>query len=137
MVRPSARLIKPFYFVAFGLIAVVYGFNNNRTERLDWLIIPPGIMLLWAFLVHMRLRFTTLTVGGNRLRLETGFLSKTTRTMERTKIQDVRVDQSLWQRLLGLGNISIESAGETSRLTMPNVEKPHAIADFILDQAHR
>jgi uncharacterized membrane protein YdbT with pleckstrin-like domain len=62
-------------------------------------------------------------------------LSKTVRTIQLTKVQDVRVDQSLWQRIFRLGDISIETAGETSRLTITNVDQPREVADEISEAA--
>jgi uncharacterized membrane protein YdbT with pleckstrin-like domain len=61
--------------------------------------------------------------------------SKSTRTIQLSKVQDVRVDQGLMQRLFNIGNISIETAGETSRLSIPNVDDPQALADEILNRA--
>jgi hypothetical protein len=46
-----------------------------------------------------------------------GWLSKTTRTLQLSKIQDVRIDQSLGQRLLGVGDMAIEISGEGWRRT--------------------
>ena len=57
--------------------------------------------------------------------------------MEIKKVQDVRVDQSLGQRILGVGDISIETAGESSRLTMVSIDRPQAVADKILEAAHQ
>jgi hypothetical protein len=34
---------------------------------------------------------------------------------------------------MGIGNISIETAGESSRLTLENIDEPRAVADRILD----
>ena len=123
--------------VAFGLIAVIYGYNNNRTDRMDWLIVFPAILLLWIAARHISLRFITLTIAGNKLRYETGILSKATRTMELAKVQDVHVTQSLFQRMMGVGNITLETAGESGRLTMANVDNPQAVADFILESSRR
>ena len=78
-----------------------------------------------------------MTLSGDKLRYESGFLSKTTRSIQLSKIQDVRVDQSIAQRMLGAGDISIETAGETSRLTMHNVDRPQEVADYVMDAAHR
>ena len=44
-------------------------------------------------------------------------------------MQDVRVDQSFMDRLLNLGTIAIETAGEASGLTMAGVEDPQEVAD--------
>ena len=57
--------------------------------------------------------------------------------MEVAKVQDVRVEQSFMQRLLGIGTISIETAGETSRMTMAGVAQPHEVADYILEAARK
>ena len=135
--RPSSKLLKPVYTLAFLLIALAYGFNNNRTERMDWLVIPPLVLLAWTAYRHLKLRFVSLTVSGKRLRYDVGMFSRSTRTMELAKVQDVHVDQTLFQRMLGLGNLSIESAGETGRLTISNIDRPHDVAEFILEAARK
>ena len=45
--------------------------------------------------------------------------------------------QSLAQRMGGIGDLSIETAGESSRLTFANIDGPQAIADSIIDASHR
>ena len=71
--------------------------------------------------------------AGDKLRYEIGILSKTTRTIQISKIQDVTVIQSLGQRLIGVGTLSIETAGETSRLTIANIDEPRVVAEELLD----
>ena len=78
-----------------------------------------------------------MTMVGDKLRYETGMLSKATRTIQLSKVQDVTVRQSVAQRMGGVGDLSIETAGETSRLTFPNIDGPQAIADKIIDESHR
>ena len=108
-----------------------------------WAMFPPNFPILFALVVpfgfqawlafhHVSRRMTSLTVEADRIRFETGFLSKSSRVMELAKIQDVRVDQRLAQRILNVGDLSLETAGETSRLTMPAVDNPRAAADHIL-----
>lgn len=133
IIRPSTRLVRPLYTLCFLLVALVYGFNNNRPDPVDWLMIIPALVLLWTVWRHIRLRFTTMTLQGGKLRYETGMLSRFTRTMELARIQDVRVDQTLLQRLIGIGTITVETAGETGRLSMQNVDRPQSVAEFILD----
>ena len=55
--------------------------------------------------------------------------------MDLSKIQDVRVDQSAGQRMLGIGDLSIESAGNTSQIVMLSVDRPQEAADRILELA--
>ena len=79
---------------------------------------------------------TKTTITGERLRYESGVASKSTRTIQLSKVQDVRVDQALSQRMFGVGDISIETAGEASRLTLVNIDNPQALADEILNRSH-
>lgn len=98
------------------------------------MILPP-LILLWPLARWIRRSFSKATITGDRLRYETGFTSKSTRTIQLSKVQDVRVDQRMTQRMFGVGDISIETAGEASRLMLHNVDNPQTLADEILNRA--
>jgi uncharacterized membrane protein YdbT with pleckstrin-like domain len=132
-IHPSARLLKPLYWAAAIITGLILFYSNNTNTDLYLLLIVPALIVLWTLVKHLRLRYTKLVVGGGKLRYETGMISRSVRTMELAKVQDVRVDQSFMDRLLGLGTISIETAGETSRLTMAGVAQPQDVADYILE----
>jgi len=138
VVRPSAKLLKAAYFVS-ALLAACVAIVAAVERQSDWLYLlaVPVLMGLWAGARHITRRFTRLVVEGGRVRYESGVLSKTTRTMELSKLQDVRVDQSLGQRLLNTGDLSLETAGETSRIVIHNVDRPRQTADRILEAADR
>ena len=70
--------------------------------------------------------------SGDRLRYESGLFSKTTRTIELVKVQDVRVEQSLGQRMVNLGDLSLETAGGTSRIEIDSIDSPQEAAEHIL-----
>ena len=131
------RLVRPFYTLSFVLIAIAYGISNNRGGNWDWLMVFPALLLAWTAVRHLRQRHTTLTIGGNKLRYEAGVMSKTARSMELSKVQDVRVQQSLSQRLLSIGDLYVETAGESGGISMRNVDNPHGVADYILESARK
>jgi uncharacterized membrane protein YdbT with pleckstrin-like domain len=60
-------------------------------------------------------------------------MSKSMRLIQLPKVQDVRVLQSFGQRLFGVGDISIETAGENSRLVVENLDQPRQLAEQITD----
>jgi hypothetical protein len=39
------------------------------------------------------------------------------------------------QRMLGVGNLSLETSGEASRLTIEDVDNPQSLADEILNRS--
>jgi uncharacterized membrane protein YdbT with pleckstrin-like domain len=114
----------------------VLAYTNWGADRVGpWILIFPSLLFLWPADRHLRSRFTVMTLGGGKLRYETGILTRSKRVIQLSKIQDVRVVQRLWQRMLGTGDLSIETAGETSLLTMPNVDRPDAVTDMLLHAA--
>ncbi len=139
IVRPSVKLVKLTYWLSLLLAAAIlaYSFLDTAPRYIRWLLLLPGLIVICAAFAHLARLFTKLTIGGERLRYEAGMLSKSTRTMELRKVQDVRVDQSIAQRMLNLGNLSIETAGETSRMTIANIDRPNQIAESILSAAHQ
>jgi uncharacterized membrane protein YdbT with pleckstrin-like domain len=94
-------------------------------------------VLLWPALRWLRRQFTKAVISGDRLRYETGVAAKSTRNIQLSKLQDARVDQRLAQRLWNVGDLSLETAGETSRLTIANVDNPQALADEIMNRAQK
>ena len=136
-VSPSAKLLKPFYWTAAIIAGLIFFYSNNTGRIFMCFSIVPALIVAWTLLRHLRLRYTKLIISGGKIRYETGMFSRDVRTMEVSKVQDVRVNQSLMERLLGLGTISIETAGETGRLSMAGIEDPQHVADSILEAAHK
>ena len=140
--RTSVKVIKFGYLlcvvVAIG-IAVYLSAIHNQDQRMWALLAIPALGIIILAIRHTRRLLIKLTILDDRLRYEAGLLSKSTRTMELTKIQDVRVDQTLGQRMLDIGDLSLETAGESSRIVMRSIDNPHAAADRILElsRAHR
>jgi membrane protein YdbS with pleckstrin-like domain len=139
-IRPTAKfLIARFVATGIVFLAIEIWYFVWLSERFksETHLIPfiAPIIFLPAFLRLFRRQMTTVTVAGDRLRYESGAVSKTTRTIQLTKVQDVRVDQRPMQRMFSVGDISIETAGEASRLTIPDVDNPQSIADEILNRS--
>ncbi len=136
--RASTKFIKSGYVLCLMLalaIAVYLKATGPSDQRLWWLLIVPALLTMVVLTRHIERRLMKLEILGDRLRFESGFLSKTTRTMELAKVQDVRVDQTLGQRLIGVGDLSFETAGETSRILMRSIDRPQMAADHILELA--
>ena len=143
VIRPTMKFIKIGYLVVIVLVLAAAIGQSALKDKLSpdlpaWLI--PGLLallLLWPASRHWRRQFTKMTMVGDKLRYETGMLSKATRIIQLSKVQDVTVRQSLAQRMGGVGDLTIETAGESSRLTFPNIDRPQVIAEKIIDASHR
>lgn len=134
-IKPTSK----FVLLAYGLVGAFTGaasliaYRSQARTAYLYAILAAGLAgLVWVAMRHVRLQLTSLTLDGAGLKFQDGFISKSTRMLNLTKVQDVRVDQGITDRLLGIGTLTLETAGESGRLVMPNVDRPHEIAQKIL-----
>ncbi|HOS42636.1 MAG TPA: PH domain-containing protein, partial [Armatimonadota bacterium] len=74
----------------------------------------------------------------DRVVLERGVLSKTMTELYIEDIRAVEIRESFWGRLVGLGSISIASAGDAnSVLTARGIPHPRRIHDLIQEQRRK
>ena len=135
-IRPSTKpLIALCIFeglLSAGIIAAVVLWFP---EFLIYGVVAALLLSLTILPRVIRIRLTRIVIEDGKLCYETGLLSKSSRTMELRKVQDVRVDQRLGQRMLGMGDLTVETAGESSRISIHGIDSPRSIADKILELA--
>ena len=136
IIRPTMKFIYLGY-AAVVVIVVALVVAMMRMQWPSWILWLPTLLLLWPLIRHLRNRLTKMTILDDRLRYETGLVSKTTRTILISRVQDVTVHQRVGQRIFGVGDLSIETAGEASRLTIPQIDRPQEIADHINEHSQR
>ena len=132
----SLKIVKLGYLTSLLLAVAIAGYLLAIHTQDDWmwaLLAIPALLALFTMIRHIQRRLITLTILEDRLRYEAGLFSKTTRTMELAKVQDVRVDQTLGQRVLNIGDLSLETAGGTSRIVIRSIDRPQEAADHILE----
>ena len=138
IIRPTAKFLKAGALAAaivfLGLEIAYLALWESQYPR-HWVMILPLLVLLWPAARWLRRQATRTVVTGDRLRYATGLAAKSTRTIQLSKLQDVRVEQPMMQRVFNVGNLSIETAGEASRLTLVNVDDPHKLADEIMNRS--
>src|SRR5579862_1863410 len=142
--RPSLKFVKLSYVfclvLAVALAVYIVATKDHppikdHPEATYFGFAVPVILAFFTVIRHVQRRLVKVTITGDRLRYESGFFSMTTRTIELVKVQDVRVEQSFGQRLVNLGDLSLETAGGTSRIEIDSVDSPKEAADHILSLA--
>jgi uncharacterized membrane protein YdbT with pleckstrin-like domain len=129
-------------WLAYGLAALIltggfwlyYEYGQNQPA---WLMAVPLFAFLPAVKMHLERRQVTVRLIDDHLILESGFLSRMQRTVDTAKIQDVTVKQTFGQRILGVGDLRLESAGESGSMAIANLDRPYQIADAIIKSARR
>lgn len=139
-IRPTAKFLKIGAILAgliFLALEVACLISWNTAVGSPLIMLPPLAILFWPASRAIARQYTRTVITVDRLRYETGFTSKSTRTIQLAKVQDVRVDQKFSQRIFNVGDLSIETAGEASRLTLQNVDDPQALADEIMSRSQK
>jgi len=134
--RQSLKFIKLSYVLCLVLavgIGVYWAADEADRDNIRWLFVVPVLLAVWTVIRHIQRRLVKLTILGDRLRYEEGLFSKSTRTIELVKVQDVRVDQSFGQRMVNVGDLSMETAGGSSRIVVASIDRPQEAADHILE----
>lgn len=138
VIRPTMK----FIYLGYALVVVIVVASVVLLQHIQmpvgippalqpWIPFLPVLLLIWPLKRHLRNRLTKMTILDDRLRYESGLMSRTTRTILISKVQDVTVHQRISQRLFGVGDVSIETAGGSSRETIFNIDRPQEIADHI------
>jgi uncharacterized membrane protein YdbT with pleckstrin-like domain len=141
VIRPSMKFIKAGYVLVLLIIcaAVIvhykYLVDRYPQQQYPYLPIASLFLLIWPIKRHLQRQTVKLTIAGEKLRYEVGLTSKSTRIIQLPKVQDVRVIQSVSQRIFDVGDVSIETAGENSRLVVENLDAPRQLAEQLTDAA--
>src|ERR1700689_1477393 len=137
-VRSSTKIIK-FGYVLGLVLAIAIAAYLKSTGPVDvnywWLLIVPAFLMILLMMRHIKRLQVKLDIVGGRVRYESGFFSKMTRTEEVIKLQDVQVHQTFGQRIVGIGDLSFETWGGSNRIVMKSIDRPQAAADHILELA--
>jgi uncharacterized membrane protein YdbT with pleckstrin-like domain len=106
--------------------------NNPFGFIISILLIPAfglGIIILLVWYVSTKAQKLTITTQD--LLYEKGLLSKSRSELRLTSIRSVRVNQSLFQRIFGTGDVEIFTAGDDPEITAKGMPDPNEIRELI------
>lgn len=138
-IRQSIKAVKAGYFACLLLELAVLAlwYTQQLPIPVEAAAVLPLLLAVFVVLRHIQRRMTRITISSDLLHYESGLVSKSTRTVELAKVQDVRVNMTLWQRVFNIGSVSLETAGSSSRILMESIDRPQEVANHILDMARQ
>jgi membrane protein YdbS with pleckstrin-like domain len=134
-VKPHwVALLAPALWTIAILILWVLGYTVAKNQLDD-----PGLvqnvvaiaalvaLFFLAVLPFLRWRFTYFVLTTDRLITRTGVIAKQSREIPLERINDVTFNQSVVERMVGAGDLLVESAGERGQERISNVRNPEQI----------
>jgi uncharacterized membrane protein YdbT with pleckstrin-like domain len=93
-----------------------------------------GLVLAWRFFI---LRSNEFVLTNHRVIQQTGILAKRSMDSRLDKINNIEHRQTLWGRILGYGDVEIDTASETGLCRFNNVARPLDFKHAVLAAAEQ
>jgi uncharacterized membrane protein YdbT with pleckstrin-like domain len=144
--RPTLIFVLVRYMVAALILLATAALMGILSAKFSWATsMVSFIVLLVVFIIafstpiyhHLLRRREVYILTNHKLEMRYGLISKTVRNIPLSKIQDVTVTASIWQRLIHIGDIEIDSASEMGKIILDDIHHPERYANMILDELRR
>lgn len=140
-VRPTLIFVQIGYAAAivsaFLLVFLLYKIGQVSGTNIPWwLSILAGLsLLLIPAFYHIKSHLLRYTLTDSKIEISRGIISMHTRNVPLRSIQDVSVSSTIFQRMLGFGNLIIENANDTDdKIILKDIRSPKKYADILLKQ---
>ena len=138
-IGPTMKFVKLGYALAVlgGILLVVL--LSLLTPIPTWAsVILALLLLLIPAYYHLHQKLVRYKLTDTRVEIDSGLISRTTRNIPISRVQDVTVSSGIYQRLLNFGDVVIDNASEDGgKVVIKNIDSPRKYADMLLGQMRR
>jgi uncharacterized membrane protein YdbT with pleckstrin-like domain len=128
-----STLALPVAALLAVLAATIAGETFNRDLGLGLAVVLLAV-IAWVALRVARRQTTNLVLTTDRLIHRVGIVAKRGKEIPLERVSDIAYHQSVFERLIGTGDLSIESAGARSRETLGDIPRPAMVQNEIYRQ---
>ncbi|MEZ4552336.1 MAG: PH domain-containing protein [Dehalococcoidia bacterium] len=139
--RPHAIVLIPPALVGIVVVAAWIVIlpnlpDNGAGSTTGWVLLGAGLLLIVWFPVRSFLTwwYSYFVVTSDRVIHRQGIIGKYSMEIPLEAINDVRFNQTVWERLIGSGDLVIQSASETGRQAFSDIWHPERVQRTIYEQ---
>jgi membrane protein YdbS with pleckstrin-like domain len=136
--------IRPSFYSVGTAYAGAAIFSVLAIAILGYFGLPIGISLLLSLISfvfplvrHIQRNRVIYTLTPSKIEIDFGIFSKTVRNIPLRNAQDVTISAAVIERIIGIGNVIIDSAAEAGKIQMRQIPNPRKHADLILRQVQQ
>ncbi len=125
--------MKPILGVVAALAAAIATRNIGTPDRYPMLglLALAAVGVVWLFVRYLKWATTNFVLTSERVVYRTGVLAKHSREIPLERINDIATTQSLFNRIVGAGDVLIESGGERGQQVIGEMPKPFRVQNDI------
>lgn len=133
--RPHWWFFAPQLFSGIPVVALlVFAASLDDDLRTIAYYVVGAVALIWAVWLGVRLlswQTTHFVVTSDRLIHRSGVLAKHGLEIPLERVNDIAFHRSLWERVIGAGDLVIESAGERGQQLFTDIPHPDSVQQTI------
>ncbi|MEP7337396.1 MAG: PH domain-containing protein [Acidobacteriota bacterium] len=133
--------IYPAFYEVANQYAMAVLLSIAATALIAYLNLPLWIAVVFAAVCflkpiyhHIQNNHTVYRLTTTKIEIKSGLFSVTSRNIPLRHIQDVSVSETFKERLIGIGDVVIDSAAIEGKILMRNIKNPRKYTDMILNQ---
>lgn len=114
--------------------------NDSRIMTVGWWVTGAAVVwqIIMFLIVMVRLQSTKYTITNQRVMIERGMLSKSLNEIDLRYIDDTQFFQSVSDRMLGIGNVTLISSDKALPTTvLQGIAGPRDIREMIRARAYQ
>lgn len=138
-VMPLKGMALPVLLVVLVLLGadVLLRENLGGEVRLVLTLLVLALAGAWAIVTWIRWTSTSFTVTDQRVILDSGVFSRSSRVIPIDRVQDVATRRSLIGRILGYGTVEIDAAGSQGAERLDHVPAPENFRDQVFSKSEQ
>jgi uncharacterized membrane protein YdbT with pleckstrin-like domain len=136
-VQPVLTTVTVSYAIATLLSLATAAIVGHFAAPFWVVLVAAAVFFVTPVIRHLQRSQVSYTLTNSKIEVESGLWSKKTRIIPLRNVQDVTAQASLAERMVGIGEVVIDSATDAARIRMTNVRDPRKYSSLILYQMHR
>lgn len=127
-----ARAILGLIIAVVAGIAVRIVFDDGAEDFLTWVAIVAILgCAVWLFIRYLKWSRTNFVITSDRIIFREGVVAKQGIEIPLERVNNIHFEQSVFERLLGAGDLLIESGGEGGQQRFTDIRRPERVQNII------
>jgi uncharacterized membrane protein YdbT with pleckstrin-like domain len=128
--QPVLVLVGGIALGIVTLVATTKGVPRTALGVVSLVVLAVGVV--WVLLRLLKWLTTNIVVTSDRLVFRSGTFAKSGMEIPIDRVMNVNFKQTFWERLIGSGDLLIESGGEDGLQTFSNIRRPETLQKLIM-----
>lgn len=118
--------------IVLGIVVLVRKGDSTAWDLLSWvMVVLIALSLLWSFGRYLKWVTTNFVITSQRLIFRQGVFAKSGIEIPLERVNNVNFGQSVLERILGAGDLLIESGGEDGQQRFTDIRHPDDVQNLI------